>query len=388
MQAKLEDETTATALVQLLATAARLCGASGGLLWLGGVDAPRLVASVGLADAEIAERLARAAAAVQRAEILDDLVGAPLGGDGELGGWCVFGATAPALARAAIEGLAAQATTLLALDERLARLRHTNDALAASDAQLREVVANMPIVVYVVDRAGLFTLSDGGGLGKIGLRPGQVVGLSVFDVYRDFPVIVGNMRQALAGVPCVWTAEVAGTVYETRTTCLRDAAGEISGVLGVAIDISERVQMEVERKRLQEEVIAVQEATLAELSTPLIPISRDTVVLPLIGVVDGARAERVLETLLAGIATTRARVAILDVTGVARMNAEVAQCLLRIARATRLLGAEMVITGIGPLVAQELVALNVDLAAVVIRGTLESGIAWAMRSQAPARDGV
>ncbi len=133
------------------------------------------------------------------------------------------------------------------------------------------------------------------------------------------------------------------------------------------------------RYGLQEEALVAQAAALAELSTPLIPISSDTVVLPLIGSVDAARVDRVLETLLAGITTSRAKVAIVDVTGVTRIDAAAAASLGQVAMAARLLGAAVVLTGIGPTTARALVEIDVDLSGVVLRGTLESGIDYALR---------
>lgn len=374
---QIHDALVRTGLEELLGAAVRLCDASGGLVWRDVDGAPIVLAQVGLADPA---RLVAAVAAAQGHAAEGDL-GAPLVGEGgrALGGWCVFGAPVRPATQAVIDGLAGQAATLIALDERLAEQRQLVLEARDGESRLRDVIASMPIVVFVLDRAGIFTLSDGGALDRIGLKPGQVVGLSAFDVYRDFPTIVDNIRAALTGEPRAWTAEVAGVIYETRTIVLRDPAGEVSGILGVAIDITERVAMETRHKQLQEEVIAVQAATLAELSTPMIPITRDTVVLPLIGEVDAARAERMLQTLLEGISAGRARVAILDITGVARMNTQVADCLLRAARAARLLGAEVVLTGVRPEVAQALVGLGVDLGALVTRGTLESGIAWALQ---------
>ncbi len=166
---------------------------------------------------------------------------------------------------------------------------------------------------------------------------------------------------------------------ETRAVALRDDAGAIVGLLGLASDVTERTQMAAANQRLQDEALEAQANALAELSTPLIPISNDAVVLPLIGTVDAARVDRVLQTLLEGITTSRAKVAIVDVTGVTRIDAAAAASLGQVALAARLLGAAVVLTGIGPTTARALVALDVDLRDVVLRGTLESGIAWALR---------
>ena len=363
----------------LLALTVEVFGARGAMLWVGDAARPVLLAQVGLAEDALAAELQAAAVVHGDEPPSAELACAPIhGDDGQpMGGLCVLGPRSRDLG-GALSGLAGQAGALLALDGRLMDEQRARRSAEANEARLRGVIANVPMVVFTVDPAGVFTLSDGGGLVRLGLRPGQVVGLSVFDVYRDFPGIMDNLREALAGAPRAWTAEVGDGIYETRTIPLRDDQGRLVGILGVAIDITDRVRMEAEHKRLQEQFIAVQAAALAELSTPLIPITRDTVVLPLIGTVDAARAQRVLETLLAGIATTRARVAILDITGVSRLDAQVTDCLLRAARAVRLLGAEVVITGIQPAVAQALVGLGVDLGALVTRGTLESGISWAM----------
>lgn len=156
-----------------------------------------------------------------------------------------------------------------------------------------------------------------------------------------------------------------------------DTNGDLEGIVCTIRDITERKQAEEARRQslVQEETIRAQAAALAELSTPLIPISDEVVVMPLIGAVDAPRARRVLETLLHGIAGSRAGVAILDITGVPRVDMQVASALIQVAGAVRLLGAEVRITGIRPDVAQALVALGADLRGIVMHGTLQSGIA-------------
>jgi rsbT co-antagonist protein RsbR len=148
----------------------------------------------------------------------------------------------------------------------------------------------------------------------------------------------------------------------------------------VVRDISEQKHGEEALRQaiLQEEVIRAQAATLAELSTPLIPISDDVMVMPLIGSVDSRRAQQVLESLLSGVAERRARVAILDITGVTVVDTQVANGIVRAAQAVKLLGAQVILTGIRPEVAQTLVGLGVDLSGIVTRGSLQSGIALAI----------
>jgi rsbT co-antagonist protein RsbR len=154
--------------------------------------------------------------------------------------------------------------------------------------------------------------------------------------------------------------------------------GTLLEVVSFGIDITDRKASEAEHRRLQEEVIAMQAATLAELSTPLIPINKEIVVMPLIGSIDEARAQRIMETLLQGITETRAKTAILDITGVAVVDTRVADALLQAARAARMLGAQVILTGIRPEVAQTLVGLGTNFEGIVTRGTLQSGIASAL----------
>ena len=100
--------------------------------------------------------------------------------------------------------------------------------------------------------------------------------------------------------------------------------------------------------------------------------------MPIVGTIDAARATQIMEALLKGITDMQAHTVILDVTGVRVMNAEIAEALLRTARAARLLGARIVLTGIRPEVASALVELRVDIEGIVTRGTLQSGIAYAL----------
>ena len=105
------------------------------------------------------------------------------------------------------------------------------------------------------------------------------------------------------------------------------------------------------------------------------------VVMPLVGTVDTRRAERVLETLLAGISERGATVAILDITGVGIVDTQVANALVHAAQAVKLLGAQVILTGIRPEVAQTLVGMGADLRSITTHGTLQSGIAATLRRQ-------
>ncbi|KYF77774.1 hypothetical protein BE18_32580 [Sorangium cellulosum] len=152
-------------------------------------------------------------------------------------------------------------------------------------------------------------------------------------------------------------------------------------VLWVAHDITAQRQLahtQAELRDSQEQVIRAQQAALRELSTPLVPLAEGVVAMPLIGTLDSARAQQAMEKLLDGIVQHQFHTAIVDVTGVRNVDAESADALLRIARAARLLGAQIMLTGINPDTAQTLVELGVDLTGITTRSTLQSGIAHAL----------
>lgn len=137
---------------------------------------------------------------------------------------------------------------------------------------------------------------------------------------------------------------------------------------------------EEQRESLQEQVISAQRARLAELSTPLLPITRDVMVMPLIGTMDNERAELVLSVALEGAQRHAARVVILDVTGMKDMDTHVARMLVDVATALRLLGTQALLTGIAPRIAQTLIAIGVDLTSFVTMSTLQSGVEYALKS--------
>lgn len=156
-------------------------------------------------------------------------------------------------------------------------------------------------------------------------------------------------------------------------------AGDDMLTTSIIRDITARRQAELERARLQDEIICMQELTLRELSAPLLPISEQVVIMPLIGSMDSRRAQQVVEMLLPGVAARRAKVAIIDITGVSVVDTQVANILVGAAQAVRLLGARVVLTGLRPEIAQTLIGLGVDLSGIDTYATLQSGIAFATR---------
>ena len=139
----------------------------------------------------------------------------------------------------------------------------------------------------------------------------------------------------------------------------------------------------------RDDVIGRQQRELLELSTPVVQLWDDVLAVPLVGTLDSSRAQVVMETLLQKIVDSGAAIAIIDITGVPTVDTLVAQHLLKTIAATRLMGADCIISGIRPQIAQTIVHLGVDLGDVVTKATLADAFAVALKrvqaSIAPAR---
>ena len=123
--------------------------------------------------------------------------------------------------------------------------RKQNEAALRENAlRLRTLVTNVPIVLFALDSAGVFTLSEGQGLEVLGLEPNAIVGQSAFDFYDGVPQIKEDIRRALSGESFVSEIKIADITHETRYSPIREQNGEVSGVIGVSNDITDRVEAE------------------------------------------------------------------------------------------------------------------------------------------------
>jgi rsbT co-antagonist protein RsbR len=129
----------------------------------------------------------------------------------------------------------------------------------------------------------------------------------------------------------------------------------------------------------RERIIRQQQEAIRELSTPVLQVRERLLILPIIGVLDGQRARQLTEQLLRGIRTNRARVVVIDITGVPAIDSTVANHLVQTVDASRLMGASVIITGLSSEIAQTLVTLGVDLSKVNAVGDLQGGIEEAER---------
>lgn len=185
-----------------------------------------------------------------------------------------------------------------------------------------------------------------------------------------------SRNRAKAGFTPIETATFVLSLKQPLFSRLQDAFG--SDVEGFAQDLW-RASVVIDHLglyttdvflRAREEIIMRQQRELLELSTPVVQLWDDILALPLVGTLDSERTQVVMETLLQKIVDTSAAIAIIDITGVPTVDTLTAQHLLKTVTAARLMGADCIISGIRPQIAQTIVHLGVDLGAVTTKATL------------------
>lgn len=186
----------------------------------------------------------------------------------------------------------------------------------------------------------------------------------------------------------VETNEVVGVVLLLRDVLARslfakyrDDFEKLNRILDAYEPAANRIAITVAVGFVQERerIIREQQEAIRELSTPVLQVRERLLILPIIGVIDPQRARQLTEQLLHGIRKNRAKVVVIDITGVAAMDSHVANHLVLTVEASRLLGATVIVTGLSPEIAQTLVNIGVDLGKMKTVGDLQGGIEEAER---------
>jgi PAS domain S-box-containing protein len=252
---------------------------------------------------------------------------------------------------------------------------------------LRELSDNAPDGMMFADREGVMTYANPALCASLGR---DVTGLNLADIVDPPEMIAEVTRHAIAKGKWEGPIRLVRTDQTTkryRMVAFRahDAMGELIARCGILRDLTEEERAEEDRQKLRERIIAAQNETLRELSTPLMPLAEGILAMPLVGAIDEARAQQILEALLEGIGAQGAEHVIVDITGVRGVDAQVAGALVQAAQAARLLGAEVILTGIRAAVAQTLMELGADLGSMITKSTLEAGVGHAMARRGRAR---
>ena len=162
-------------------------------------------------------------------------------------------------------------------------------------------------------------------------------------------------------------------------TPLRDERGVLRGFGKLTRDLTERRKAEeIKAQNAASEALSRRANEILEIATPVVQVWEGVMLAPLIGSLDSQRTQQLMEKLLESIVDTRSSVALIDITGVPSIDTQTARHLVEAVSAVRLLGADVILTGIRPAIAQTLVHLGVDLSGVTTRSSLSSGLRVAL----------
>ena len=201
---------------------------------------------------------------------------------------------------------------------------------------------------------------------------------------REFLAEISRMRARQGFTPSE-TATFVLSLKQPLFTRLRQVVGRDVDALaeetwGATVLLDRLALLTTEHyQKTREEVIARQQQDMMELSTPVVELWDSILALPLIGTLDSARTQVVMENLLQKIVETGAAIAIVDITGVPTVDTLVAQHLLKTVTAIRLMGADCIISGVRPQIAQTIVHLGIDLAGITTKASLADALALALK---------
>ena len=210
---------------------------------------------------------------------------------------------------------------------------------------------------------------------------------------------LSNVKQRIEHIEDILSSVAAGDMEARVESNVEDDLTGIEEALNLLIDDltyeleqREQVQKELEQKLAkiedQQKTIVQQQEDLLELSSPVTKVWDNILILPVIGTLDSQRTQIMMENLLQKIVETGCTMGILDITGVPTVDTQVANHLLKTVTSARLLGAECIISGISPAIAQTIVHLGIDLSAIRTKATLQDAMIFAMKRNKKSEQGA
>ncbi len=201
---------------------------------------------------------------------------------------------------------------------------------------------------------------------------------------RDFMTEISTSR-ALRGFTSTQTASFVLSFKKPLFAAIREEfqekPQEIADAAWFATELLDTLGLQTVQafQKTREDLIGRQQAEMLELSTPVVKLWDGVLALPMIGTLDSSRTQVVMETLLERIVETGSEIAIIDITGVPTVDTLVAQHLLKTITAIRLMGADCIVSGVRPQIAQTIVHLGVDLGSVTTKASLADALALALK---------
>jgi PAS domain S-box-containing protein len=249
-----------------------------------------------------------------------------------------------------------------------------------SDTLFRLLVESVSdYAIITLDDQGIVTTWNKGAERIQGYRPEEIVGRHFSCFYPRDKIEGGFPEQALKIAATEgrfedddWRIRKDSSRFWANVTItpLREQAGNLIGFGKVTHDLTERKQAEG--------MIARQAREILDVSTPVVQVWEGVIAAPLIGTLDSQRTEEFMERLLQRIVETNSPVALIDITGVPTIDTQTAQHLIETVTAVRMLGAQVVLTGVRPALAQTLVHLGIDLSHIMTRSSMSAGLRVAL----------
>ncbi|HKR13743.1 MAG TPA: PAS domain S-box protein [Pyrinomonadaceae bacterium] len=244
----------------------------------------------------------------------------------------------------------------------------------------RLLVQNMKdYAIWMLDPEGRIVSWTEGAERLNGYVAEEIIGQKTDVFYSKEDIAEGKPRQKLEVAGKTgrfeeedWRYRKDGSRYWANVVVnpIRDKDGALIGFAQITRDMTER--------RRHEDALARQAREIMEISTPVVQVWDGILLVPLIGTLDSQRTQQVMEKLLTSIAETNSPVALIDITGVPTIDTQTARHLVETVTAVRLLGSEVLLTGVRPAIAQTLVHLGIELSGIITRSSLASGLKQAL----------
>ena len=282
---------------------------------------------------------------------------------------------------------------IVAVVRDITRAKQVEKDLRLSELRYRSLFENMEDMYFAMDLRDMNILRmNPAGVRALGCdSEEELIGKSLLDQFENPEDIMSVVMEGmtLGQQKDTKTLEGTGVVKKTGKAITIDITphftfdedGQLVGAGGILKDITERKlaeeklrESERTLKRLVEQLRVSQE----ELSTPVVQIWDSILALPLIGVLDSRRGQRIMEVLLSRIVQTQSEIVILDVTGVSSMDTDVTNTLVKTIQSTNYLGAKCVITGVRSDIAQTMSNLGVDMSKFIIKSDMQDGLRWGL----------
>lgn len=267
-------------------------------------------------------------------------------------------------------------------------------SLRESESVLRMFIEHSPAAIAMLDNEMRYLMVSNRWMQEYKLGDQNIIGRSHYEVFPDLPKQWYDVhKRVLAGASeskdddPYPRADGGMDWLSWAAIPWRKADGSIGGLLFFTQVVTRYMQAELSLRESEAQLREINEqqqrliSTIREISTPVIPVYDEIIVLPLVGTIDSARSGQIMETLLTGVQQYSAEIVIIDITGVPFVDTAVANHLIQATRAATLLGAHCVLVGVSAEVAQTLVQLGVNLSVLVTRSNLQSGITYALERQ-------